>query len=259
MNKVKWPVSMALFLYFLFACVSLSFAHFGVILPSRYVVDAPNQGRLNLQLQFMHPFDYEFMDLERPKVFGVVVNGNKKDLTSTLRPETIKAHKAWRATYQVLAPGDHIFFMVPKPYWEPAEDTYIQHLTKVVVGAFGLEDGWSRPIGLKAEIVPLTRPYGLWKGNLFCGKVLLDGRPSPGTRVEVEYYNKNGTLHAPSPVFTTQTLYTGRDGSFCYAIPRAGWWGFAALNSLPGALKRKGRQVDLEIGAVIWVHAVEVH
>ncbi len=198
------------------------------------------------------------MDLARPEVFGVVTGGKKTDLTARLKPVDCQGHKAWRASFEVTRPGDHIFFMVPRPYWEPAENTFIQHYTKVVVGAFGLEDHWNRPIGLKTEIVPLTRPYGLWSGNLFCGTVLLAGKPRPGTRVEVEFYNRKKELHAPSPVFDTQTLVTSKDGSFCYAIPRAGWWGFAALTSLPGAMTRKGKRVDLELGAIIWVHASRV-
>lgn len=56
--------------------------------------------------------------------------------------------------------------MEPKPYFEPAEDCYIIHYTKTVVSAFGLE-GWDRELGLKTEIVPLTRPFGLYAGNVF--------------------------------------------------------------------------------------------
>jgi len=38
-----------------------------------------------------------------------------------------------------------------------------------------MEEGWDQPLGLKAEILPLTRPYGLWAGNTFCGKALFNG------------------------------------------------------------------------------------
>ncbi len=241
-----------------FVFVTVSYAHFGVIIPSTDVVDKKDEANLILWLQFMHPYDYEFMDLERPEEFGVVVDGKRHELTRNLKPLTIKSHKTWQVSYQIQMPGDHIFYMVPKPYWEPAESSYIQHFTKVIVGSFGLEEGWDKPIGLKTEIVPLTRPYGLWSGNLFCGQVLLDGKPSPGTTVEVEFYNKKRQLHAPSPVFVTQTLVTDRDGCFCYAMPRSGWWGFAGLNTVSGGMKKNGRPVDLELGAVIWIHAAEV-
>ncbi len=236
----------------------IAFGHFGVIMVSRPVVDDSSQSQLEISLQFMHPFDFEFMDLERPERFGVVIGGKKVDLTATLRPAIVKSHKTWRANYKVVSPGDHIFFMEPKAYWEPAEGSYIIHYTKVIVGAFGLEDGWDKPIGLKTEIVPLTRPYGIWKGNLFCGKVLLDGKLAPSVPVEVEYYNDKQDLKIPSPAFSTQTLRTDSDGTFCYSIPKAGWWGFSALNTLSKAMKHQGKPVDLELGAVIWVNAHDI-
>jgi len=255
---MKDIVSSFLFLFLFIGLVNNAYAHFGVIMPSTDVVDKKEGAHLILQLQFMHPYDYEFMDLERPEQFGVVVEGKRYELTKDLEPHAIQSHKTWQASYDIKMPGDHIFFMVPKPYWEPAEGSYIQHFTKVIVSSFGLETGWDRPIGLKTEIVPLTRPYGVWRGNLFCGQVLLDGKAAPHTMVEVEFYNKKGQLHAPSAVFATQTLVTDNNGCFCYAIPRAGWWGFAGLNTISGGMKRNGRPVDLELGAVIWVHAAEV-
>lgn len=39
------------------------------------------------------------------------------------------------------------------------------------MNALGLEEGWDSEIGLETEIVPLTRPYGLWTGNVFTGMV----------------------------------------------------------------------------------------
>lgn len=72
--------------------------------------------------------------------------------------------------------------MEPQPYWEPAEDCYIVHYTKAYVAAFGEEEGWDEPAGLKTEIVPLTRPFGNYAGNVFQGQVLLNGKPVPGAR-----------------------------------------------------------------------------
>ena len=40
------------------------------------------------------------------------------------------------------------------------------------------------------EIIPLTRPFANYSGNIFQGRVLLDGKPVPGAEVEVEYYNR---------------------------------------------------------------------
>ena len=41
---------------------------------------------------------------------------------------------------------------------------------------------------------------------------------------------------------------------FTAAVPRAGWWGFAALHEADFKLKlNSGEEKEVEIGAVIWV------
>ena len=47
------------------------------------------------------------------------------------------------------------------------EDCFIIHYTKTVVAAFGEEENWGQPLGLKTEIVPLTRPFANYTGNVF--------------------------------------------------------------------------------------------
>ena len=37
------------------------------------------------------------------------------------------------------------------------------------------------------------------------------------------------------------------------AAPKAGWWGFAALNEADFTLKADGQDKGVELGAVIWV------
>jgi cobalt/nickel transport protein len=150
-------------------------------------------------------------------------------------------------------PGDHVFFVEPEPYWEPAEECFIIHYTKVIVNAFGLEEGWDSELGLKTEIVPLTRPYGLWTGNVFRGVVKVDGRPVPFAEVEVEYYNQDGKVKAPADPYITQVIKADEKGVFTYAMPRAGWWGFAALSTADYKLKHEGKEYPVEIGAVLWV------
>jgi len=123
------------------------------------------------------------------------------------------------------------------------------HYTKTVVTAFGDDEGWDEEIGLKTEIVPLSKPYGLYAGNVFQGIVKLDGKPVPFCEVEVEYYNEDGKAKAPTDYMVTQTIKTDVNGLFTYAAPKAGWWGFAALNTSEKKIKGK----DVELGAVLWV------
>nr|MDJ0885402.1 DUF4198 domain-containing protein [Desulfobacterales bacterium] len=130
---------------------------------------------------------------------------------------------------------------------------FIIHYTKTVVTAFGDDDGWDREVGLKTEIVPLSKPYGLYAGNLFQGIVKFDGRPVPYAAVEVEYYNRDLAARAPTDYMVTQTVKADQNGVFAYAAPRAGWWGFAALNTADYTLKADGVDKEVELGAVIWV------
>ena len=230
-------------------------AHFGLVLPSEDIVGTPGKA-VTFELAFLHPHRKEYMDLERPQEIKVLGPQGSEDLLPALREERCRGKRCWSLRYTPRRPGDHIFYMVPRPYWEETEGRYIQHMTKVVVNAFGLEEGWDRPVGLQAEILPLTRPYGLFTGNTFCGIALFGGRPAKNARVEIERLGLEPALPVPSPPFETQVLKTDDEGRFCYGIPAPGWWGIAVLKEEKGALKKDGRPADLELGAVIWIRAV---
>ena len=189
------------------------------------------------------------MPLEKPGEFGVITGQEKIDLSGKLKEIKFLGQKAWEATYTVKRPGICSFYMEPRPYWEPAEDCYIIHYTKVIVSAFGLEEGWDAELGFTTEIVPLSRPFGLYAGNVFQGVVKLEGKPMPDCEVEVEYFNQDKKFTAPDDTFITQVVRTDSNGVFTYAAPKAGWWGFAALNTEKETIKDK----DVELGAVIWV------
>jgi cobalt/nickel transport protein len=237
---------------------SLSWAHFGVIIPSDDIVSKEDKKEITLQIKFMHPFEGHYMNMEMPKAFGVMVDGNKHDLLQTLKKNVVKGSTTWEASYKIKQPGDHVFFVEPAPYWEPAEESFIIHYTKVIVNAFGKEEGWDSEVGLKTEIVPLTRPYGLWAGNVFQGIVKVDSKPVPYAEVEVEYYNEGGRVKAPDETYITQVVKADANGVFSYAMPKAGWWGFAALNTADFKLKHEGKEYPVEIGAVLWVKTREM-
>ncbi len=243
-------------LFFVFLESSSLFAHFGVVKPEIDIVSTRDQSQINLMVAFMHPFEQTYMYMERPKRFGVAVKGALIDLTTRLRPvSSVNGMRYWSLDYKIPGPGLYWFFVEPQPYWEKAENAFIQHLTKVAVSAYGIESGWEKPIGLLVEIVPSVRPFALWTGNTFCGQVLYKGKPRPGCSVEVEYFNDNKRVHAPDASYITQTLVTDENGRFCYSMPRAGWWGFAALLESEKGLEQNGIKADLELGGVIWIHA----
>jgi len=234
---------------FIVFSTGLAVAHYGMLIPSDSMVMEKDKRIINLKLSFSHPFEGKGMELVKPVVFGVMVNGKKANLLNKLNETKVMGHTAWQISYSIERPGVYMFYMEPKPYWEPAEDCYIVHYTKTVVTAFGDDEGWDQEIGLKTEIIPLSKPYGLYSGNVFQGIVKLDGKPVSFCEVEVEYYNEDGKAKAPTDYMVTQTIKTDVNGVFTYAAPKAGWWGFAALNTSDKKIKGK----DVEIGAVLWV------
>lgn len=232
-------------------------AHFGMVIPSSSIVPDRKAAELKLEISFSHPMEGQGMDMASPRAFSVTVNGKTEDLRGALRPATVMGHRAWTASHVLKRPGVHMFAMEPEPYFEPAEDSFIVHHTKTVVSAFGGEDGWDEPLGLKTEIVPLTRPFGNYAGNVFQGRVLLDGRAVPGAEVEVEFYNRDGRRAAPSEQHVTQVVKADGNGVFTWAVPWAGWWGFAALNTADGKMEHQGKPRAVELGAVLWLEFSE--
>ncbi|MDH4228688.1 MAG: DUF4198 domain-containing protein [Nitrospirota bacterium] len=246
------------------ACLTATpaLAHFQMIIPSDDMVVQGESKNLTLDLRFWHPLEGHGMPMARPLRVGVLARGKKTDLAASLKPVKLKdrtgqMRDGFTASHTI-GRGDHVYFVEPAPYWESAEDKFIIHYTKVVVNGLGVEDAWDQPVGLKTEIIPLTRPYGLYSGNVFQGRVLLNGKPVPGAGVEVEFYDEKGAVHPPAGPMVTQVVKADAMGVFTYAMPRAGWWGFAALSTDDKPMKFKGQDKEVEIGAVLWVKTYDM-
>jgi cobalt/nickel transport protein len=266
MKKTQLLISIVCLL--MLSISTMSWAHFGAVIPSDATVTKDDPRMISLEVKFVHPMERHYMEMVKPKRFGVLHRGKTVELLNDLQPQKGKASDQdqqftfWKMDYAIQSPGDYTFFVEPTPYWEPAEDLFIVHYTKVCVNALGLEEGWDEPVGLQTEIVPLTRPYGLWTGNVFQGQVLLNGKPAPCAEVEIEYLNPpvqdEKAMEAPADPFVTQVVRADGNGIFTYAMPRAGWWGFSALSEASWKLKHEGEEKSVEIGAVYWVHATDM-
>lgn len=237
--------------------IDAALGHFQELIPSTDIVTEETGNTVELSMIFTHPMEGgPIMEMEEPAQFGVVVNGEKEDLKPTLNIKKMDGKTTYTANYEVKMPADYIFYIEPAPYWEPAEEKYITHYTKVVVDAFGAEEGWDTMIGFPVEIEPLVRPYGLWAGNLFRGVVKQNGEAVPFAEIEVEYRNTDGKVAIPEDAFITQVIKADADGVFSYAMPRAGWWSFAALLEGEPRQGPNGKQVGHELGALMWIKTV---
>jgi cobalt/nickel transport protein len=235
-------------------------AHFQVLLPTNDMVGEGDGREITLRAIFTHPMENgPVMQMGRPKQFGVLAGGVRTDLLDTLEEKAVDGKATYETTYRIRRPGDHVFFIEPAPYWEPAEAKMIIHYTKVVVDSHGMGDAWDAMVGFPVEIEPLVRPYGLWTGNVFRGIVRRNGDPVPFAEVEVEYLNEAKEVEAPGDAYVTQVIKADAAGVFCYAMPRAGWWAFAALvdgdEKIPNP---DGVLSDVELGGLMWVRVADM-
>ena len=142
------------------ALTALSFAaqaHFGMVIPDKSFVADQKKSTVNLTIAFAHPFEGNGMTMAEPKAFYVVADGKKTDLKATLKKAKFLDKAAWKSSFAAKRPGVYQFVVEPAAYWEPAEDKFIVHYTKVVVPAYGEEEGWDEPVGAKTEIHALLR------------------------------------------------------------------------------------------------------
>jgi cobalt/nickel transport protein len=228
-------------------------AHFQTIIVDKSVVEQGDKSTITLRYEFTHPFEQEIMNLVKPTDAGAFIDGKKISFLGSLKEIKKGALSVWSASYAIKNPGVYQFYIDPVPYFEPAEGKFIRHQTKTIVNAFGADEGWDEPIGLKAEIAPISRPYSILAGGLFEGRVLYKGKGAPDTKVEIEFYNEGKKLNAPNDSFVTLVTKTDVNGVFRVALPLDGWWGFAALIDDDETITREGKKYPIELGAVLWL------
>ena len=255
-THIKQVCSKTLYACCLFIASNNSYAHFQEIIPDRDFLNSDRQQPLNFAVRFTHPMTQgPVMNMQKPKALSVFSNGTHTDLLPSLKNAGSGEAQQWSFTYRVTEPGDLSFFVEPQPYWEESEGKMIIHYAKVIVDGYGDFNGWDQQLNLPVEIEPLTRPYSLWVGNAFRGIVKAQGKAVPFAEVEVEWRN-DGSVTAPTDSYITQVIKADANGTFSYVMPRAGWWGFAALRDADYQLKAPtGEKVPVELGGLIWINA----
>ncbi|MEG3618217.1 DUF4198 domain-containing protein [Magnetovibrio sp. PR-2] len=249
------------------ATISLpALAHFQLIYTPD--VNLEKAGNVPFKLIFWHPFENaHVMDMGQPEEFYYVLKGKKKDLRGALKPITFQGKDNVAAAYEATVPlkrtGDYIFALTPAPYLEGSEDTYIQQITKSYVNRGGIPGGWNEPLGLPTEIVPLNKPTNILAGSTFTGRLLSEGKPVAGGEIEIEFMAAEPDMTSntakqpvagPMPGGSVVAI-SDENGYFTFGIPRAGFWGFAALGSGP---KTEHQGKELSQDAVLWIRAYDV-
>ncbi|MBB4285923.1 DUF4198 domain-containing protein [Roseospira goensis] len=241
-------------------------AHFQLAYTPDVNLDRP--GEVPMKFFFWHPMDNgHAMDMGTPEDLSVYFKGEKIDLTDALAPVTFQAAEneaqGFEAAIPVKRNGDYIVAFTPAPYYEESEDIYIQQITKSVLNKGGIPTGWNEPVGLPTEIVPLNKPTNVIAGSTFSGVVLSDGEPVAGAEIEIEYMTAPIDMDTNRPTEPTVggmpggalVAITDANGVFTFGIPKAGFWGFAALGSGP-ATEHDGKELSQD--AVLWVRAYDL-
>lgn len=241
-------------------------AHFQLIYTPE--VNLNRAGKVPFKLIFWHPFENgHAMDMGQPEEFYYIHKGEKTDLLDTLKPITFKgAHNeaaAYEADVKIKRSGDYILVTKPAPYYEESEDIYIQQITKSFVNKGGIPTDWMEPVNLPTEIVPMNKPTNILAGSTFTGRLLSNGAPVAGAEIEIEYMaaepvmdeNKAGEPKASPMPGGAIVAISDANGYFSFGIPKAGFWGFAALGSGP---KTEHEGKELSQDAVLWVRAYDV-
>jgi len=254
---MKCSFTLGLCLALVLALAGVSFAHFGMIMPDKSMVMQGDKPEVEVTLAFCHPFEQNGMDWARPKKFGVRVGKTDVDLTNTLQEIKVLDALAWKGVYAIKKPGVYTFYVDPQPYWEEKENQYIIHQTKTYVAALGYEDDWDQEVGLKAEIIPLTRPFAIYTGEVFRGIAKFNGKPVPDVDVEAEWWNAGKKVEPPNEYFNTLKVKTDKNGVFAFAFPKAGWWGFSAINDEKLSMVHDGKRVNAETAGVLWVQVTD--
>ncbi|RME71286.1 MAG: DUF4198 domain-containing protein [Planctomycetota bacterium] len=239
----------------LFVAVSAARAHFTIVLPDASSVRKGDTVRLDMQ--FGHPFEHELADMPPPARLALrSPTGTIRELTNAVslyRTLPLGSGKArtYRARWQPDVRGDWLVDLRTAPMRHGA-GLQRDHVKLVV--HVQAERGWDAVLGQPLEIVPLTRPYGLFPGVTLRGQVFANGSPlAQGfAYVSVERYNPRAPKTLPPEERITRTERTGPGGTFAVTLPEAGWWVIAAERP------RRTESAKVHERGLLWVYVPPV-
>ena len=239
----------------------VSWAHFQLIYAPSYILDKP--GKVPTKLIFWHPMENGYaMPMVEPEQVLMFHRGKRLDISSHLQTSQFFSNHnqvdSWDVDIPIRRAGDYVVAVIPQPYYEESEDIFIQQITKAYFNRKQLPTDWQEEQGLTTEIKPLVKPYNVIEGSNFSGIVLSQGQPVPFAEIEVEYMPAEPNMDNSS-IESTDTIalpggsisiQSDAHGVFSMTLPKAGFWGFAALGSGPD---KQFQGKSLSQDAVIWV------
>ncbi|MDR0466323.1 MAG: DUF4198 domain-containing protein [Deltaproteobacteria bacterium] len=253
-------VLLAVALSILLGAVPACAEYFAILRANPPLVSTPKHKELHVSIAFGHPFVQTAVNMDLLQMFAAIKypldeSGQtlRNEYLDTLNPVQYLKKNAWAGTIPVPEPGLCRLVLETRPYWEDKRGVFLQQFAQTLVPVLGYEYGWEIPVGLKLEILPLTRPFGLTAPALFTGRVLLNGKILPDAMVRIEYLNED-KRSSPSPYHQTQRLRTDANGVFSFVCPHPGWWGFAAVTTGDPLRGPDGQSKNTELSGILWMH-----
>ena len=216
-------------------------------------------------ISLMRPREHAAQPMDMPQLFAVLrhdagtrfVNGTpqpeRRDLLGDMEESLYLDTKAWGANVAIDQPGLYQFITETRPRLNAERQCFEQQYVKSILPVCGVEEGWERPAGLRLEILPLTRPFGLTAGSSFTGKALGPDGPLVNARV---YMDRIRTEKKTGPLPWQHDLEarTDADGQFTFIPGAPGWW--CCVVEVPGQPLKgpDGQPTPLILGSVLWLY-----
>jgi len=96
-----WQKALLLILVLQFAFPTLTYAHFGTVLPENPILTSQRK-ETSITFSFIHPFEQKGMDLEKPEKVAIKYLGSEacQEVTSDLKQIELLNHKAWQTKFK---------------------------------------------------------------------------------------------------------------------------------------------------------------
>lgn len=239
--------------------------HYHAIRPADYGQWRARKGEtVPVQLIWGHGYEHIWFDIAKPESFELIApDGSKTDLLPALAGMKVKAvsgeeKAAYGFEIKPEQRGDHVFSLVAGKQWDGEDGVWLADYVK---GVFHVqsESDWDRVVGHKVEVVPLSRPYGLLPGDALAFKILKEGKPVSGVRVERELLSEKMPSEAslPSEPFIAYSAKSDADGLVTFAFPLAGWHGVTAIVETGETHSAGGHEGKITRRATFWVYVSE--
>ena len=225
----------------------------------------PLNAEVDMLISLMRPREHAAQPMDMPQLFAVLrhdagtrfVNGTpqpeRRDLLGDMEESLYLDTKAWGANVAIDQPGLYQFITETRPRLNAERQCFEQQYVKSILPVCGVEEGWERPAGLRLEILPLTRPFGLTAGSSFTGKALGPDGPLTNARV---YMDRIRTEKKTGPLPWQHDLEarTDADGQFTFTPGAPGWW--CCVVEVPGQPLKgpDGQPTPLILGSVLWLY-----